>query len=215
MLNKKYIIFDFDGVIAETEHGRYALLASMLTNYGINLKNNYEVHDIAGTPTDIFLKTNFPDLANEQILEIVRERRNIFFQDLGKYCTVYPGAPETIKELSHQGYTVILATTNDSVVGEKLLEFIGIENDFAHKLYRDSIQNIDTQKKDYSLLVDKLGLSPTESVIVEDSYVGVSSAKSNSFFCIAFNRYGDKNISDLADITVTDFNEFRLLFNLT
>lgn len=215
MLNKKNIIFDFDGVIAETEHGRYELLATLLTNHGVNLKENYAVQDIAGIPTDIFLKTNFPALTNEKIVEIVKERRNLFFKDLGKYCSVYPGASETIKDLKKQGYSVILATTNDSVVGEKLLEFIGIENEFTHKLYRNDIQNIETQKKDYSMLVKKLGVRPNNSVIIEDSYIGISSAKSNSFFCIAFNRYGDKSIENLADITISDFRELRSVFKLT
>ena len=136
------------------------------------------------------------------------------FKYLGKYSSIYPWAPETISVLTQHGYNVILATTNDSIVGEKLIEFIGIKNEFAHKLYRDSIQNNDTQKKDYSMLIKKLGVRPSDSIIIEDSYVGVLSANNNSFFCIAFNRYNDEKITSLADITINDFNELRSYFNL-
>lgn len=215
MLTKKNIIFDFDGVIAETEQGRYELLAELLTNYDINLKQIFSVQDIAGTPTDIFLARSFPALTDGQIAHIVKERRSIFFKDLRKYCSIYPGAPETIRDLAKRSCKVILATTNDEVVGDKLLKFIGIENEFTHKFYRDDIQNVSTQRKDYSMLIQKLGILPTDSIIVEDSYVGVFSAKSNDFFCIAFNRYGDKKISDLADITVNDFNQLRSVFGLS
>ena len=213
MLNKN-IIFDFDGVIAETEHGRFELLAEMLKEYNIDLAENYTVTDIAGTPTDIFLTKNFSKLSFEKINTIVKKRRKIFFDNLDKYCYVYPGACETIWDLYKEGFNLVLATTNDREVGEKLINALNIRNKFSHKFYRETIQNKITQKKDYSILIKTMMINAKDWIVIEDSFVGVSSAKENSIYCIAFNRYDDEMIKNMADVTVTNYNELRQLLNL-
>ncbi len=212
MLKTKYIIFDFDGVIVDTEHGRFELLARLLTQFRIDLEARHSVHDIAGIPTEVFLSKAFPILSKKDIKTIIEKRRTILFSDLAKYCAVFRGAVESIKELKKMGFELILATTNDAVIGDELLNRIGISNDFKLKFFRDSIQNPISQKKDYSLLFRKAHLDTQNCVIVEDSIVGVTSAKNNGVYCIAFNRYGNDEIEKLADITISDFKELTALF---
>ena len=55
----KHIVFDFDGVIAETDTARFEVLSNILEQFGIDFKNEYKLLDLVGTPTDIFLKQNF------------------------------------------------------------------------------------------------------------------------------------------------------------
>ena len=58
----QHIIFDFDGVIAETDNARYKVLANILQRYKINLKAKYKQSDLVGIPTDIFLHNKYPNL---------------------------------------------------------------------------------------------------------------------------------------------------------
>lgn len=214
MLEKQNIVFDLDGVIIDTESGRYKLLAKILNHYGIDLKQKYSVRDIAGIPTDTFLMNYFPDLPKKEIAEIVDERRNIFLNSLGNYLRVYQGALDTIRDLKKKSYKVILATTNEKSVGEKLLEYIGIRNEFDYRIYRNDIYNKETQEKDYSFIEKKFNFYPANTIIIEDSYLGVYSAKSNSYYCIAFNRYDDGRINRISDMIVKDYYELRCFFKL-
>ncbi len=212
MLKKKKIIFDFDGVIADTERGRFDLLAELLTQFGIDLKKHFSVQNIAGTPTGIFLIKNFPSLSKKEVDTIILKRRKLLFSKLEKYCAIYLGASESIKQLKQMGFDLILATTNDEVVGEKLLKWVGINQEFKIKFFRDTIQNPTSLKKDYSLLLKKLSLDAEDCIIVEDSIIGVTSAKNNLIYCIAFNRYDNDDILKLADKTINDFKELMALF---
>lgn len=214
MRNIQNIIFDFDGVIADTERGRYLILAELLKQHNIKLENKFSVNDIAGIPTETFLKQNFSSLPTEDRNSIISERRRLFFNNLEKYCHVYDGAAKTIKDLNVAGYTLILATTNEKVIGEKLLKFIGIANDFSRKIYRNNMQNQQTNKKDYSVLPNRFDITPQNSIVIEDSVVGVSSAKANSFFCIAFANHDNATVRSIADLTINTFSELRELFNL-
>ena len=212
MMKQRNIIFDFDGVIADTEYGRYKLLAKILKEFGIKFDKDFSVKDIAGTPTDIFLYKNYKNLSQKERNYIVEKRRKIFLDNLPEYCRVYPGAPETIKYLNKQGYEVSLATTNELEVAEKLIQFVGVDQEFQHKLYRSQINNPKNKSKDYSLLLRLLKYKPSDCIVIEDSIVGVSSAKKNHMYCIAFNRYSENKITELADIVVNDYDELIKLF---
>ena len=92
-----------------------------------------------------------------------------------------------------------------------MLKIFDMEELFQDKLFRNDIQNSTSLKKDYSLLLKKLNLSAKKCLVVEDSIVGVASAKSNSIFCIAFNRNNDDEISKIADKNVQTFEELMIL----
>ncbi len=210
----KHVVFDFDGVIAETDLARFKTLSKILLKYNINLEQNHTLFDIIGIPTDIFLTNNIPILSKKDIKSIIEERRVIFLSDLEYSCIAYPGAAETIQNLSTADFLIHLATTNDKHVAQKLLKHIGVSNSFKSCFFREDIVNKNTNKKDYGLFLSKTKINPEEIIVVEDSVTGVQSAKENSIFCVAFNRNNNQNISKLADVSLKTFDDLRCVFNL-
>ncbi len=211
---RKNIIFDFDGVIAETEYGRYQLLSIILKKYDFDFKKKFTVKDIAGIPTDIFLQNNFPQFSSTELKMLVSKRRELFFNNLSKYCSIMVGAVQTIRDLNKEGHHLFLATLNNAIDGERLLQFIGIENEFIKKFYRESILNKETSKKDYLKVLKTLNLNGTDCVVIEDSVTGLSSAKKCSMYSIGFNSHNSKDIQRIADQTVNNYNELRVVFDL-
>ena len=210
----KNIIFDFDGVIAETDTARYKTLSKILLKYKIKLENDYSLSDIIGTPTDIFLKNNYPLLNNDEIINIVEERRLVFLNNLKNNCVVYPMAVETINDLNSSGYSIHLATTNERSVAQKLIAHIGINDAFKTLFFREDIVNKNTNIKDYALFLKKMNIDPKAILVIEDSIIGVRSAKNNSMFCIAFNRNDDLKLLKLADVSIKTYYDLRQIFGL-
>jgi beta-phosphoglucomutase len=217
MLNKqniRNIILDFDGVIADTESGRFELLSNLLIDYEIDLKKTFKTSDISGKSTDSFLKIYFSQLSNGDLREIVKKRRKLFLDNLDLYLKEIPGAVQTINDLHKSDYNTILATANDCEIGELLLSHLKIEKLFTHKFYKDSIQNQESLEKDYSLVILNSGISPSESLVIEDSSVPLETAKKAGIFCIGFSGYSSQNLSNIADVTISSFGEFRQLIGL-
>jgi beta-phosphoglucomutase len=210
----KHIVFDFDGVIAETDTARFEVLSNILEQFGIDFKNEYKLLDLLGTPTDIFLKQNFKFLSNEDIESIVKRRRQNYLNNLEEYCRAYPGAINTIGDLRTKGYKIHLATTNDMLVVEKLLSHLKLFNSFDSIFYREKIVNSHTHKKDYKLFLTESCIDPAMVVVVEDSMIGVKAAKDANLSCIAFDRFDNLALKKYADLTLRSYVEFRALFGL-
>lgn len=210
----KHIIFDFDGVIAETDYGRFEVLSKILTKYDIDFKNRFHIEDISGTPTDIFLNKHFPNLGAFQIETIVKKRKEEYINNIDKYCNVYPGSVETLNDFFNLGYIIYLATTNNAFIATKLTDYAGISDLFHSVFPREKIINKEYNKKDYDLLLSETNINPIESIVIEDSLTGLKSAKENKVACIGFNRFGNKKIDEISDFSVNSYNELRRIFGL-
>lgn len=210
----KCLIFDFDGVIADTDNGRFEALGDVLEQRGIDLKNTCTVEDLLGKSTKRFLNEKFPSLPADVVRDIISERRDLFFNHLEKYCIVYPGAAETITDLHRAGFQLALATSNDTYTINTLLGFVGVKQIFTSILGREQTENGTTGLKDYGLVLNILNKKNEECIVIEDSPVGVTAAKNANLFCIAFERYKSDVLSREADIIIHDYDELRRLFAL-
>ncbi len=208
---KKCLIFDFDGVVADTEAGRYAMLTGILARrYGIDMGSHCRIEDLVGLHTSVVLKKYFPQLSEEQRHEIYRERNSEYQRQLDKYCLVYPQAVESIAALSKQ-FDVKMATANDRSNIEILLRHIGLDKVFTHVFSREELE--DKGKKSYAKILPLLPYAPHECYVMEDSPVGIQSAREAGFECVLFNRYNNPDALRYADHVVASYGELMELLN--
>ncbi len=208
---KKCLIFDFDGVVADTEAGRYTMLSEILARrFNITMSEGCRIEDLVGLHTSVVLKKFFPQLNEEHRHEIYRERNTEYQRNLDKYCLVYPQAVESIIALSKK-FDVKMATANDRTNIELLLRHIGLEKTFTHVFSREELE--DNGKKSYARILPILPYSPHECYVMEDSPVGIQSAKAAGFECVLFNRYNNPDALSHADHVVTSYEELMTLLN--
>lgn len=207
----KSIIFDFDGVIAETDTGRFELLAESLLDYNIDLKKDLNKIDLIGYSTKTFLQSNFKQLSNSDIEKIINKRRDIYLSNIEKYCKFYPNAIESLYGLKEK-YELILATTNSSETIRTIINQFDLDGLFI-KLY--TREDIDNEKgiKDYTRITKDLKYNIHQYIVVEDSEVGVLSAKVANFTCVSFNHFKIKIIDDFSDFVVEDFKQLVDIIN--
>lgn len=207
----KTIIFDFDGVIANTDEGRYKLLNDILPDYGLALKESDYIKMI-GLSTKSFLKQNYTELTETEINSIVSERHKLFFNNLDKYCIPFKGTIEIIQKLS-KDFHLIIATTNASDNVKKQLKFLNVDHFFKYIFGREVMEN-GSLLKDYSSLAVNSNFNIKESIVIEDSERGILAAKKSGYSCIEFNPiHEDKN--EQADYRVENYYElYNLILNL-
>ncbi|MCD4759257.1 HAD hydrolase-like protein [archaeon] len=207
-VNKKIecILFDFDGVIAETDTGRIQLLSQVLDSKEID-STKMRSQDIIGLSTATFLRKTYPKLSENIIIEIISIRQQLFIKDLSRYCKPYPHAQETVKHLSTK-FDLQLATTNSYSNSISMLNFLGLTECFSQIYSREVIEN-EHGIKDYNLIVNKIGHEIENTIVIEDSEVGIKSSKNAGFFCIGFNHYNSESIKNNADLVVTSFEQIQ------
>lgn len=208
------LLFDFDGVLADTETGRFMAYGEILKEYGYSLSDRCELKNISGLTGDGILTKYFPELSREQVREIVTRRQKLYMGNLKKYCPPYPGAVETLRDLKQQGYILALTTANSTQAASVLLDALGARSYFDAICGREICEDPVKKIKEYSLVPQYLKKRISDCIVIEDSPVGVLGAKRGGFFCIAFERFPHPDITANADILLHDYNEFRALFHL-
>lgn len=211
MKNKKFcLIFDFDGVIADTDLGRFKVLKEILKDYDIELSNSLSKKDLIGLSTKAFLTKYSPKLSPHKINEIVKKRHQVFFSNLSKYCIPYEKMIESIKYFNSI-FDLAIVTTNDTANVKTLMEYLGILDYFRWIIGRDKTENHSLEKT-YKTIPNLLEKDVSECIVIEDSDIGVNAARKEGFYCIRFdpeNRFQNGTEND----KVTSYNELKQLID--
>jgi beta-phosphoglucomutase-like phosphatase (HAD superfamily) len=181
------LIFDFDGVIADTDLSRFKLLQKLLKPYGIDLSKKYELSDIIGISTKAFLSKKINSLNENQIEDIIKKRHNLYLNNLNDYCIPFDGMKELIK-LYSRSYELVIVTTNSLETVSPQLKYLDIIDCFKWIIGNEICEDKNLVKtyKPIKNIINKLISS---CIVIEDSDVGVKAAREEGYYCIRFDPY--------------------------
>ena len=180
------ILFDFDGLILDTEMPIFQVWKRKFKEYGQELlleewaqilgKSNEELGPIEGLLKEI----PGPEAKKLILAEVAQEERALVIKQLP-----LPGAVGLIRRAHGEGLKLGIVSSSDQdwVHGHlnrlKLLEY------FDHTSCADEVEVAKPDPTLYYLGLEKLGLAPDHVVVLEDSPNGVLAAKRAGLYCIA------------------------------
>ena len=165
----KTVIFDFDGVIADTETERFADVQRLLRKHGYILEAaSFPV--FIGKKTGHFLRQKFPDMPAQLIQQIVDERR----KQQHTY-RIINGLPELLQFLRSQRIQTAITTGSGMDVVRKSLAENKLFFDFivTGEMFRSSKPDPEC----YLLTLKKAASKPSETIIIEDSLAGIAGCR--------------------------------------
>src|SRR3990167_1054338 len=115
----KGVIFDFDGVIIDTESRKFKDLKKILRTYGYDLKSKL-FPEMVGKKTSFFLSSEYPDMPARILKDIVAKRRKMQNRSIDSYKLI-PGIKELLKFLKYRNYAVAIATGSEKDFIKKIL----------------------------------------------------------------------------------------------
>lgn len=173
----KLLIFDFDGVLVNTELTTFKFYQELLPKYNIYLKDEDLKYKIGRKSIDFFrdvLKDSFND---KLVDELITNKREAFLKDIKKYLTPLPHVFELLEALQNADFAMAIGSQNERPLIDKSLDTFGFGKYFQ---FTTSLQDISHKKPDpevFLLVTNTLGFSPMESVIIEDSPHGIEAAR--------------------------------------
>lgn len=209
---KKAVIFDFDGVIVDSERAKFKILKKLLKKENVALKQKYFKH-MVGMKTKPFLKTYFKNkLSNDQIDRIYRERTNYQLKNLKRYSKPIKGIKSFIEFLLKNRVKIGLATGSKKEVVNKTLNKIGLKNKFSFKVTGEQFKTSKPNPEVYNKAIKKSKVSKKEIMAIEDSAAGIKSAKKAGLMCVGITTSQPKKELKKADIVVNSFDEIKRMF---
>lgn len=180
------IIFDFDGVIADTEPLHFEGLRRTLAGIGIDLSEtdyyaNYLGFDDRGCILEA-LRVNRRPADSSLVHELMRKKAAAYLASIRDHLVIFPGVVPFVEEASATCPIAIASGALRPEI-ELILEEAGIRKAFGHIT---SAEDVTRGKPDPEPFLHALaGLSrrhaapiaPAECLVIEDSLPGIRAAK--------------------------------------
>jgi HAD superfamily hydrolase (TIGR01509 family) len=180
------ILFDFDGLILDTEttifqiwqdiyrkHGKELLLEDWATILG---KSGSETE-----PMDNF----FREIGKENEKQAIMEEASRRDEELVLKQTPLPGAEDLIKKAKEHGLQLGIVSSSDQKWIHSHLKRLGLWEYFDHTSCSDEVEQAKPDPALYHLGLKKMAAAPERVVVLEDSPNGVLAAKRAGLYCIA------------------------------
>jgi len=200
------VVFDFDGVIVDTEKQRYNQLNKLLKERGHSYLN-CDLKEIIGKKTDLILKENFPQITETEIATISAKRRSNLMLDPKPF--LIKGLRHLLKQLEKQNIVVALTTGTQRTVVLDVLNHYDLENFFKIIISGEDFSSSKPDPECYLLTIKKLNIPIKNILVVEDSPAGIIAAKKAGLAVAAIETYYEKK--DLPDAEFYFKNHEELL----
>ncbi len=209
----KALIFDFDGLILDTELPDYASWQEVYHEYGCELAIEDWGQIVGGTgASDFDPHTNLEQLSGKILdrEEVWISRRKQYLDQLYQQ-PVLPGVVELLDDAERRGLKLGIASSSPENWVRGHLARLGLYQRFEAIKTAEDVQRTKPDPELYAAILQALGAQPEEAIVFEDSPNGVTAAKAAGIFCVAVPNpltaqlslaHADLRADSLADITL-------------
>ncbi len=205
----KAVLFDMDGVIIDSEpqHARAAVLA--LKKYNIDIPIDY-VYQFIGTTTYHMCKKMVEDFSidttPEELLAANEEAKDYLSQTEG--YVVIPYIVDLMRDLHNHGIKMMIASSSSSVSIVDVMQFLKIDHILDGYISGTTVAHPKPAPDIFLAAAKQLGVAPSECIVIEDSYNGVTAASAADIVSIGFvNPNSGKQDLSCAAMLVEGFEE--------
>jgi beta-phosphoglucomutase len=190
----KAVLFDFDGVIAETENHHVAAWQRTLGVLGWQVPDavaarSSEIDDREFL-TELFAQRGIPV---DKVDDWVRRKQVLTVQMLRDSPRLYPGVVDLVRKLKGKvRLAVVSGTWRENI--QAVLEAAGLTTSFETIVGKEDVTLVKPDPQAYVLALKRLRLPARSVVAIEDSPSGLSSARAAGIRIIAVGHrrpFGD------------------------
>ena len=171
------IIFDLDGVLADSEPSWNDIDAQLLSEYGATYRGEYH-REVLGVSYSIaleFYKNAFGIDAPTD--EMMRRRGEIAAEFFANRVGLFPNARQVLEQLRQMDLRLAVATSSVSESARPFLDRHQLTKFFEIIVTGDEVEHGKPAPDIYLAVAKKLRVRPDACLVIEDSLSGVASAK--------------------------------------
>jgi len=218
------IVFDFDGLIIDTETPEFDTWQEVFESYGVKLERQVWERAIGRYSRDFDIYAHLGELSGKRIeREVVRPKMRRRYLELIERNPILPGVEDYLRSAKKKGLKLAVASSSTPDWAKGHLESRGLLHYFEFVLSAGDVVNAKPDPELYVMAVERLGVNPERALAIEDSVVGLTAAKAAGLWCAVVPNpmtkgmdfsWADIRLESLAESTLVDLLE-RLNGGLT
>lgn len=197
----KTALFDFDGVIVDTEPIYDIFWNEASVRYGLHIENFASI--IKGTTLPHILEKYFAYRTEEFKKQVIAES-SAYEKEMP--LPPMPGSVEFLHLLKERGVQIGLVTSSDNIKVERAFRLLQLENLFDTVVTADRISHGKPDPMCYLLAASDLQVQPENCLVFEDSFAGIQAGTSAGMRVIGLSTTNPKEtLKDKVYHVIPDF----------
>jgi HAD superfamily hydrolase (TIGR01509 family) len=204
------LVFDFDGLILDTESALIRAYADVHASHGVPFDEAVFLRSVGHADYSFDPWHAFEKRADRAALESERQRRN---HEQNLRLAILPGVVALLDAARTAGLRVALASNSSHGHCEGHLQRLNLLDRFSFLACREDVASPKPEPDLYRLVVNQLGLRPSEAIAFEDSHTGSIAAKRAGLWCVVASNpstahhdfaHADVRVKSLAECALAD-----------
>ncbi len=218
----KAVIFDFDGVIADSEILHYKALAHAFASYDLDMPKEIHYEKYLGYSDfdNIYaVSRDFGRNWNESQVQDIFNIKTAKFESLAATeSIIIEGVVDLVRRLEDAGLALAICSGATRRDIDQMLAGSGIENSFSVIITADDVEKGKPDPEGYLMALKKLnesmdgeGITPAECLVVEDSMWGLEAAKAAGMKKLGVTTtYTKEKLQPLSEMVVESYNSLDI-----
>ncbi|MFU8796152.1 MAG: HAD-IA family hydrolase, partial [Dehalococcoidia bacterium] len=210
-LSRRAVLWDMDGVIADTAALHLAAWQETFARRGIRFTDE-DFAGLFGARNDLIIRTVMDDeLSPEDVRAIARDKEETFRTRATGKISPFPGAVRLLDAVRKGGFRQGLISSAPRENIEMVLGELGLEGLFDCILCGKEVTESKPSPQICLTAAERLGLTPEDCLVIEDSPLGVKAAKTAGMRCLAVASTRPRQELGEADRVVDSLEDVDLI----
>jgi HAD superfamily hydrolase (TIGR01509 family) len=194
----KLICFDMDGVLIDACNlHKVSLEVAMQEELGYKISDFDHYNKFNGLPTK--KKLEMLGVDQEKIKKISDKKQKYTLELIEKHIKLDPSKIDLLQHIKSIKCSIACVTNSILLTTEIMLKKAGIYSYFDLIVSNESVKNPKPSPDPYIFAMNKLGFGPSQTVIIEDSPIGLKAAYSSGARVIEVKTSEEVNLKNLKD----------------
>ncbi|MBD3197763.1 MAG: beta-phosphoglucomutase family hydrolase [Candidatus Lokiarchaeota archaeon] len=213
------VIFDFDGVIADTGPIHYRSWKKLAEELNVEYDTEFFEETFGQQTVPIVKKMVSEEITNEKAQKLGKKKEQYYRDMLGDDIQPLPGVKVLIKALHKLHFKLAIGSSAPRKNIDLLLKSLDLNNFFDIIIAAEDIKNGKPAPDVFLTIAKDLKLNQKNCLVIEDAPVGIKAAKIADMKTIALTTtHEEEKLKDadmvLKDLSEIDYNEIiKLLKN--
>lgn len=195
----KAVLFDMDGVLIEAKDWHYEALNQALQLFGYEINRFEHLTSYDGLPTSMKLKKltlekGLPNQLHGFINEMKQQYTVSMIQNL---CRPRFNHEYALSKLKSEGYRLAVGSNSIKMTIKMMMDYAKLTDYLEFMLSNQDVKNAKPDPEIYLTAMSRMGLTPSECLIVEDNENGVKAAKSSGAHLLVVKTVDEVNYDNI------------------